>query len=68
MVNRMTKSEAYDILSERIRNACIGDVVYGIGATDKEDTYTTMISLLADLNATNETLDEILNRGEKRDN
>lgn len=56
----MKKSEAFDILSERIRNMCISDLIY---ADSKEKgSVEMMIAVLSDINATNELLVELVKK------
>lgn len=62
----MKKSEAFDILSERIWNMCISDLIYS-DSTEK-GSVEMMIAVLSDINATNELLVELVKKdGECRD-
>lgn len=58
MVSRMTRDDAFNILSERIRDMCISDLIYG--CSKERRTVESMIAVLADINATNEMLVELV--------
>lgn len=61
----MTKDKAYDMLSERIRDMCIPDLIYGNSTvTEKAEI---MIAILSDIYATEQLLTEIVEKSGEQD-
>lgn len=61
----MTKHEAFDILSERIKDMCINDVLYR--NSEEAGLVETMIAILSDLNAVNDVLIKLVTKDGERD-
>ena len=56
----MTKDKAYDMLSDRIRDMCIPDIIYG-NSTGNEKVEI-MIAILSDIYATEKLLTDLVNQ------